>query len=235
MNIISQIGIELEGAWPNTTIHEIESSSLPITGCADGSLSGRLPLDHSWWEIQTEPVAYENLSTLWKTIDTYAPKHYNHTCGLHIHTSFISDDLYSIVASKSFVLHMRKELTQFYWNLVRNGQHSDEILRVAERFLHRLEGNNSYCKREVKIIPQLFDNGGQRYSFLNYCYSKHQTLECRVFPMMPAPLIKEAVRFYLEALLYWGGWNKVFHKTATQYFTFYEKTVHTSVANEGGA
>lgn len=248
--ILNQVGVELEGGYPYLTINNItnpldikefsteeerENYRLVMT-TEDGSLSGRLPEGHCWHEIQTKPLPYLDLPRLLDIIKMFAPPHYNHTCGLHIHTSFMSDDLYGLIATKSFVNYMRSQLVQFCYELSQRFDY--DTVETAKRLRDRLDGLNSYCLQNVKILPQMGEeSSSDRYAFLNYCYTKHGTLECRVFPMMPVPLIQETVTFYLNTMLQWKGWNKIIQpQSKHRYFTFRESAyTQETISNEGGA
>jgi Putative amidoligase enzyme len=239
MELIDKVGVELEGGYSISYLRNLagvderdeddnendmaahRASNFEIT--TDGSLTGTLPSGYDWREIRTRPVDY---STEWhlmsELLDTLAPFgiRFNHTCGFHIHVSMKTRALYSFMARPSFVTYMKKELQKLLTEWI-NYYGSEN--QIVSRFQSRLAGGNNYCRSSVRIIQQLQRNYHSRYAFLNYCYGQHTTLECRVFPMMPASMLQEAVEFYTKAILKWPEWNKLLKPKQPKYFVYTEE------------
>jgi len=104
--------------------------------------------------------------------DNY-PDKTNSTCGLHIHISLKQKNYYSLLMSSKFNTYFKKMIVEYADKNITN-----------KHFWNRLEGSNTFCTDVFR--PQIQTNdagkGSTRYSQLNYCYSLHGTLECRLFP-----------------------------------------------------
>lgn len=171
---IKGIGVELEGGWhvpPATTIHH------------DGSVNVRA---NHVGEVSTPgPIDTLPLALAW-TRQNY-PSSVNSTCGLHVHLS-VNNLNYGRLMETEFKDYFEQQLAQFLQDgLDRNAQ-GFELLRS------RFNGDNRYCQKIFRPAEQIYVPGRYgdpavhpRYSQLNFCYNRHGTVECRVFPCFPDP------------------------------------------------
>jgi hypothetical protein len=161
---IGKVGIELEGGWIETPAFKLHS---------DGSVS----CEGKKGEAHTEPTG--NYDELFKDLRVKYPDIVDASCGMHIHCSM--DDLhYAYLSNPKFwdYFKCRMELLDNY--LEKGPSQVDH-----ERFHSRLQGRNDYCKKMFVPDKQIWksNKGGDRYAMLNFCYTLHGTMECRLFPM----------------------------------------------------
>jgi len=105
-------------------------------------------------------------------LDNY-PNEVNSSCGLHIHLSFKNGKKdYNIISSEKFYNYFLSEIEN--WALNRN-------INQGSRFWKRLKGCQ-YAKREFNADIQIKE-GSDRYTHINYCYSKRKTVEIRLGTM----------------------------------------------------
>lgn len=131
-------------------------------------------------ELPSEPRPTHEIATWMRA---YYPQHVNDTCGLHVHMSFKS------------VLHYQRLMTPaFMWSIVNYVRKwaETEGLPKTHPIWPRLEGKSRYCKLQFHADLQSQQRAkdhdqqrpGNRYTAINYCFSVHQTIECRLLPMM---------------------------------------------------
>lgn len=107
------------------------------------------------------------------------PHAVNETCGLHVHVG-LNRLNYSRLMERPFFDLFYQRMERFARSL---GEEPG-----AGLLLDRLAGNNRYCRRNFVPERQVFMQehyGEARYAALNFCYGRHGTLECRVFPCFP--------------------------------------------------
>lgn len=182
MKRIKKIGVELEGGWDYTP-------SSPIY--ADGSVRG---VEGKEGEICSPPLS---LSKIQRWIVENYPSNVNSTCGFHIHISFYNLLDYQKVLSPQFY--------SFFLGRVEKWGKEKKIYSSSP-FWDRLNGDNSYCYRKWNGDEQVFLNSksSERYYHLNYCFSFHGTIECRLFPMFKQKeLTCEAVSLFCEIVEEW--------------------------------
>lgn len=165
MSHIHLIGIELEGGWysdrsPRNPIHD---RSVQFTE-PDPKLS-------FIGETASPALGFAQVKP-W--IDENYPNKINETCGVHIHVSVKSDSDYIRLMSEDFEIFFHQRMKEFGEKMGYSKDHP---------FWPRLKGSNPYCARDFKPEKQAIrtDKRGPRYSQLNYCFSLHGTLECRLF------------------------------------------------------
>jgi hypothetical protein len=101
------------------------------------------------------------------------PDEVNSTCGLHIHLSFKDDKAaYNVICTREFYNHFLQELHE--WCDTRK-------INKNSRFIKRLDGVE-YAKK-VFLGDDQIKEGSNRYTHINYCYSKFQTVEGRIGTM----------------------------------------------------
>lgn len=147
-------------------------------------------------EIPSPPIAVEEVEQF--ITDCY-PTQINATCGLHVHMSFVHRLNYARIMTPEYMKAILKRLCEWaeeeklpkdhpIWNRITNPNH--------DHCAHQYLGD-----AQVHIRRKDFQSRGKphsRYTAINYCYGQHQTVECRLLPMMEtAP---QAVRGVKEVL-----------------------------------
>ena len=185
---IKQIGIEIEGAFNrydanDTTFHHDGSVELDDDGrceccmeecdCHDQDREHDCECDSNYnyvGELVSTPLEFDKVH---EWINRNYPEEFNNSCGMHIHLSFKNDMEYSKFCSEEFYNYFLTKITDW--------AHKNKV-KEDSRFFKRLNGQNTFCKRkweESNAKSQLSDIG-DRYNMLNYCYSKHRTIEVRL-------------------------------------------------------
>lgn len=185
--LISKIGVELEGGWEKAPFLKTKP---------DGSVS--VAANHLG---EIAMPAYAPTSFPWETDKTgfYAnyPSAVNDTCGMHVHFSFPHPSLYASLVTKEFSEWLLQGLE--IWGK----SHSIK----SKRFYSRLHGSNRYCRREYFSHYQLGVkgvHGGERYSAVNYCLAQHGTMEVRVLPMFKSKEIsRKAITELVRLVCIW--------------------------------
>lgn len=165
-NRIGSIGLELEGGW----------QFAPTGLKRDGSVVG-LSSDYQG-EIASVPLKSRDEAVKW--LRANYPQEVNNTCGFHVHVG-IAALHYSRLMCEEFNSKFLAAMEDF-WNCHRGATGFD-------LFRSRLDGQNAYCQKIFRPEQQLWRNEAYgdrhsvpRYSQLNFCYGRHGTLECRLFP-----------------------------------------------------
>lgn len=185
---IERVGIELEGGWLTQPAGEtiIRDGSVVLDPGQRSQFIGEIPgppLPLNEWEG-------------W--LRRCYPLHVNRTCGMHVHVSFTSP-LY-------YMLCMDPRLPATIVEQVRVWA-GDVRLPESHYIWPRLRGESRYCQHVYSAEEQIlatskgFDQNqpGNRYSVLNYGYSRNGTIECRLLPMMETPdLAVQAINQVLD-------------------------------------
>lgn len=170
---IKGIGVELEGGWrsrPPTPIH--------------GDASVRVTADYVG-EVCSPGRGHPTIADAvqW-TRDNY-PQYVNASCGLHVHVS-INELNYGRLMDHDFEAYYNERLAAFIQDGLNRGAAGYDLLRS------RFAGENRYCQKKFIPEQQLFEprrygppEEHPRYCQLNFCYGRHGTVECRVFPCFP--------------------------------------------------
>jgi len=165
------VGTELEGGWnklpPNTNVIH------------DGSVRGMMHSDFIG-ELPSPPI---ELSALPRWMKQYYPTEVNATCGMHVHLSFKDAFIYQLLMDKRYPATVLDRT--FKWA-------TDKKLSKDHPIWGRLAGNCTYAQHKFYADIQANakrkefnrENEGHRYTVINYCWGRFQTLECRVLPMM---------------------------------------------------
>lgn len=177
-NRINRIGIELEGGWhklrPGTRLTHDGSVQLSVEQqlmcAANGGGIGELPsppLDMGSW-------------VPW--IKTFYPHEVNASCGMHVHLSFQTALTYQRLMSPAYPATIIAYVTKWA---------KERKLDKEHPIWPRLNGQSQYCQHRFWADDQVNRSKdhdrhrpGNRYTVVNYCYSAHSTLECRLLPMM---------------------------------------------------
>jgi len=131
-------------------------------------------------EIPSDPMEPEKVES-WMA--KYYPSHVNATCGLHVHKSFKS------------ALHYQRLMTPAYQDTVVAyllKWAKEENLPKDHPIFPRLAGKSDYCQlkyyadQQAQTRAKNYDRQrpGHRYTAINYCWSTHGTVECRLLPML---------------------------------------------------
>lgn len=162
---INQVGVELEGSWDmNPDFQVYGDGSVNVQGAVVG-------------ESHTEPM--DNIQGIFNEVEAKYPDHLDESCGMHVHIS-LPELYYSCLCDVGFWNHFGIKMGLLGDYIRKSGVNID-----YDRFIYRLDGNNSTCRSTFEPNLQVNDRNksSNRYRQLNFCYSLHKTLECRVLPM----------------------------------------------------
>ena len=185
-------GVEIEGGWlvpPHGMYHDGSVSNNVTPQCPhDGDYDcGCRPAKG---EIHSEPISQEALE---KWVDNNYPDKMDSSCGIHVHISTNGNHLsYGKLMSKKFWNYYLKRYQE--WGITNS-------INEGSRFWNRLNGNCYYAKKRFNPLRQYKARYREqsRYSFLNYCYSMHGTLESRLLPTFNEPRIaKSAIIEFID-------------------------------------
>jgi hypothetical protein len=184
---IALIGVELEGGWNqhpdghevvrDGSVHIDPEFSPPDINGRQKNLGPKI-----LGEIVSRPLKVEEFE---QWVRSVYPKFVNGTCGLHVHMSFKSRLNYQRLMTPEFTKVMVQRLQEWakkeglpndhwIWPRLNNPNHN----HCAHVYL----GDN-----QVKMRKKDFHSRGtahSRYTAINYCYGQHQTVECRLLPMV---------------------------------------------------
>ena len=195
MKWIKKIGVEIECAIENDIYHEIDKGYINPDGFemgGDGSINSDEGCCVEFRSLPTSslPILLKRLKKLYKYIVEI-----NKTMGLHIHISLKQDDYYYRLCSKRFYDFFFDKLT-----------HSN-IYKRNKELRNRINKNNHYAQKikKYKVIDsQLVDFDDDRYRIINFCKSKHGTIEFRIYPAMKtAEEVLEAIEFTIKVVSEW--------------------------------
>ena len=193
MQHINKIGIELEGYWHKK----------PNSAKADGSVHASCPGDtcqhvinggseYSGYrgELASRPILIRSLD---KWIDTNYPDHVDSSCGLHVHMSLTNQGDYARLTYPDFWDYFLDSWEQW-------GEDNDI---TNKNFWSRLAGNNAYCYRDFNPGSQwrLTYKDSSRYKHLNFCFTLHKTVECRLLPMFKRKDIAKNAIWHLISIV----------------------------------
>lgn len=200
---IKAIGVELEGGWQNNPPPDMHR---------DGSVT----VDARYvGEISSEPLPDIAAAEAWMRANY--PQQVNSSCGLHVHVS--TNELnYSRLMEPEFAQFFEGRMAEFLSQGLANGRPGYDLLR------QRFQGLNRYCQKKFIPEQQLFmrDRYGDtathpRYAQLNFCYARHGTLECRMFPCFPSvdDGVAAVKAFYDTVFDYLGQFKAVKDESST--------------------
>jgi hypothetical protein len=186
---INAIGIEFEGGWAKF-IHKngragkfgelgihTKRKRAPQALKYDGSV--RINVPEATWkgEIASKPLQIRNIRA-WITRNR--PEIIDPSCGTHVHVSVVDANKYTQLTDKAFE-------TEYLSRMAKWGS-KNEVPKASE-FWKRLQGKNSYCRKEHVPENQMYfeGRGGHRYTQINYCYGLWKTVEFRMLPAFDDP------------------------------------------------
>lgn len=157
---VNKIGVELEGGWNGNVPFQLEH---------DGSV--HVTADYTG-EVPSPPLRPQEVVSWMRE---HYPDAVNDTCGMHVHVSVKHQWHYARLMDKEFFDFLKTSLAAWGKKL---------SIREEHPFWARLRGGNDYCKDEFhpELQIQHRDKGGERYTMLNYTWSRYRTVECRVLP-----------------------------------------------------
>lgn len=177
-NRIASVGLEFEGLWkraPMTRGQPHGDSSVTID--TDGE---KYAVIGEWVSPAMIPRGALNwIKGSWPT--KWDPA----CCGFHVHMKFESDYWYSVLMDgPEFQDTMAAYLGKWA---------KKEGLPEDHPIWSRLNNENEYCQHQfwpnwqVNQDRKIYDRKvyGHRYTFVNYCWALHGTLEIRGLPMLP--------------------------------------------------
>lgn len=178
---IIRVGLELEGGW----------DSLPqgVRLAPDGSVKfPELPIQPlQRGELNSHPMVPNEVSDWMKAV---YPKYVNATCGMHAHLSTMDLFYYQLLMRVEYPSTIIKYMAKW----------AKENLPADHCIWPRLRGESEYCQHIFAAEDQVLHNRkeydhhakGHRYTVVNYCWRRYNTLECRLLPMMPNPTLAAA-------------------------------------------
>lgn len=128
------------------------------------------------------------------------PTHVNDTCGMHVHLSFRSNLNYQRLMEPEYTATVVSQFCKW-------AERYPLLFPPDHSIWKRLSGQNEYCQYlhhadgQVKQTKKIYDHhtGQHRYTAINYCFAMHETLECRLLPMMPdAEVAIDAIQHFLN-------------------------------------
>lgn len=150
-------------------------------------------------ELVSEPMKPEQLRE-WQQSQGNYPDYVNRTCGYHVHTSTVNNRYMCIIMNRQFHDYLKTKATQWGHRLhIKN-----------EEFWKRLDGENTFCHDRYKAYEQIVATEhyhDDRYTFVNYCFSLHKTMEIRVAPAFKQAQIATRWLEFCESIV-----NKYIHE-----------------------
>lgn len=175
-NRVYRIGIELEGGWdvlpPGVRLQH------------DGSIDFDKPIRHvGEWPIGPLDLVKDSPMYWVKALTVAYPQHVNETCGMHVHLSFKTAFAYNRLMMPQYPATVVAAFSAWATKTGLSGSHP---------IWHRLEGLSRYCQFKFDADNQVLNGEkdhdqrrvGHRYTVINYCYGRYNTIECRLLPMM---------------------------------------------------
>lgn len=201
LTYVDKVGIELEGGWNrrftdariiyDMSVQRPANTTGRVCCCKEGHGDGSTC---HFGEIPSPPLPLEE-ALFWMR-DHY-PDGVNQSCGFHVHLSVKHPLInYPKLMEKRFYDLFLSEVAK--WG-------KKEGFPANHQLWHRLtskdykNGPARFCNRPFNPIIQTttLDKPDSRRSALNYCYLKHGTIECRIFPSFEDPaLAARAVILY---------------------------------------
>ena len=182
---IDKIGLEIEGGWDKSRGDLIADGSVHVQDFVTSpKCTG---------ELVSQP--FSDIGDAISFVMNNWPTESTKRCGFHIHVSFKNIAYYSALMERKFFDYFIQKMTEF-------GEKWDGTNRILNPlFWERLEDKNQFCRKifapdkQVKLKAK---GTSDRYTQINYCYSFHKTVECRLFPTFIDPNLAVAA---LKALV----------------------------------
>ena len=206
LNPLNLLGIELEGMWNYNADDRTDGYLEQREDC---SVENEDEYDCDWIGeyVFSNPLSmtsktddYSVEMPLWKWVvrEGY-PDHVNDTCGGHFHTSWVDMRFYELLMEEEMGFQCKQHMIEWgYDNLNETGQ---------DRLFHRIKhGYSDYCKMFLEPESQVsgIHGRGDRYTFFNYPFHKHTTIECRFLPQFEqATTYISAVEEVIEFMKQW--------------------------------
>lgn len=180
---VKEIGVELEGVFRRAPFNDGSFEKYGSIG-SDSTIDDINYDSRTYFEAEVRPRV-KDLATLKLIFDKYYPSMTNHTCGMHVHVSFSNSGEYMKFMSRRFYAYFRQRIQAW----AKNNLKDDDL------FWDRFNGKNSYCCKffipekqigdrhhDFQAVDKIQGSRDVRYAALNFCWRRHRTLECRLFP-----------------------------------------------------
>lgn len=184
---VMKVGVELEGGFNEYDRHDTNfhtDSSVEIDSGSECSCCAGYcehdPSEDCYCDCSSGSYKYvgELVSIplrpdkVHEWIDRNYPIEFDSSCGMHIHLSFRNNCEYS-----KFVCI---EFYNFFIDNIRAWANKKGV--KSRQFTKRLNLENSYCQTVYsnRNAKQQLQDCGDRYSIINYCFSRHRTIEIRL-------------------------------------------------------
>ena len=169
---IDKVGVEIEGGWASWNHIDYNlSSDMSIKAAAF------TPEVKALGELISQP--FSTMDELFVFMDKFWPIEGPECCGFHVHFSLKNINSYITCMDKKFYDEFIAKIIQW----------GNEYPCKNKLFWGRLENKNRFTRNVFNADKQVFLKQKQedRYSHLNFCYSLHKTIECRLFPTFSEP------------------------------------------------
>lgn len=180
-NRVALVGVELEGAWrrfPEGERWDLDMSVFENPSPEVVAAIERLKITKTG-ELVSEPMLPGQVGVWMKRC---YPTYVNETCGLHVHMSFHKLKHYAYLMKPEYPATIREYLAR--WAIKMQ-------FPPVHHIWNRLSGKNKFC--HDAFWPDLqagcrkdhdHDRKGNRYTDINFAFTSHKTIECRLLPMM---------------------------------------------------
>lgn len=175
-NRIYRVGCELEGGWDRLPpgVGELHQDvSVRFEQGVRPQFRGELP---------SMPLEFDKWPA-W--LGSMYPQHINETCGMHVHMSFKRASLYQRLMCKDYGDTVLDYLLRW--------AEKESLPRDHQAWV-RFTGKNRFCLNEFHADFQATarsKDDNRRRTAINYPFSMHQTVECRVLPMFENAILAE--------------------------------------------
>lgn len=193
VNRVAAVGIELEGGWDKNCGEEMHTDNSvkfpppidvavidPNTGLSAVNVTGVRP-KYGIGEVISKPLPPAMMD---EWVMRCYPQHVNGTCGLHVHMSFFYKLNYSRLMTPDFGIAIIEAVKEFGFDEGLAGDHPLWLRITDTNHPHCAQ---TYCgDKQVLVKGKDYRSRGtdhSRYTAINYCYSQHKTIECRLLPM----------------------------------------------------
>lgn len=186
-NRVARVGIEIEGGWdiqPKGYAIQRDGSVFKEAGDANRDLSRTKLPGFAFGEVTSGPIMAAQVP---KFLKACYPKMIDDSCGLHIHMGLETLYQYNLLTDSPVY---QETVVHYLTDWARR-----EGLDPKHPIWPRLEGKSEYCQKkfwpeeQMQAVRKEYDHSkyGHRYTMIHYCWTRFQTVECRLLPMMETP------------------------------------------------
>lgn len=184
LRFVKLVGVEVEGGWKKPCRDQaiVQDVSVRATPGHEDA-----PEWAHFGELNSPPLELEKVKG-W--LSGHWPDAVNETCGFHSHVSVRDLECYSRMVSPQFRAFFKEKIKAWGEEMSRafGWIKPDPGLGVhGHEFWRRLMGvsvNSRFCKDRFSALDQMWKRAKDedRRTMINYPYTMHGTVECRLFP-----------------------------------------------------